>query len=97
MLKNRIKLLKNPKEASLGYMILIGLLGTYGEYEAFYWLSKGGGKASKPEDRAFHELQKLTYENDENDDCGVKRLVDIIQSSTNFLKELAEQEKNLIR
>jgi len=31
ILKKRIRLLKKTKEASLGYMIPIGLLGTYGD------------------------------------------------------------------
>ncbi|MHC1636464.1 MAG: hypothetical protein ACXQTS_07630 [Candidatus Methanospirareceae archaeon] len=74
MLKNLLKLLRKPEEASLGYMITVGLLGTYGEYEWFYWLAKEGGVARERSDRALHELQELIYN---NEDPEIKSLIDI--------------------
>jgi len=85
MLKGLIGLLRRPEDASLGYAITVGLLATYGSYEWSYSLGKQGGHAGERSERALHELQELTYE---NDDPEIQLLVEVAGSSAAFSGEV---------
>lgn len=85
LIDNLIGILRKPEDASLGYMVALGLLGTYGTYEMFYWLGKDGEYAEKRSERALHELQELTYS---NSDHKTRILVQIVGQAAHFVREV---------
>jgi hypothetical protein len=80
-----IGLLEDPRRASLGDMIAIGILGTRGDYENFYTIGIDGTPDRSGSENALQKLKELTYS---NEDPEISRIIKIVDDTITLMEKI---------